>query len=403
MTPAAPQLDSTRGWLVVAAAAASMFSVFGVAYSFGAFFSSMAEEFPASSSATALVFSLTISLSFVLGLWTGRVADRHGPRPVLLFGAVALVVGLVATSRTNSLTIGYLTYAPFVGTAIACGYVPMVAMVGGWFDRLRPAALGVAVAGIGAGTLVGSPVAAALIERHGWRTTYVILAAGGGALMLAAALVAAPGPASVASARPRPLPELLRIGEFRILYLATALTTFGLFVPFVFIARYAQDRGVSEVAAATLVGVIGGASVVGRLGLGALAGRWGTMRLYAGSFLTMAISHLIWLVAEGSYPLLVVYAATLGLGYGGFIALSPAVVAEIFGLDGLGGVIGTLYTAAGIGSLAGPPIAGLLFDELGASAAILFAFGMSAASAIVVLGVFRLRPDGEAGLAAGVS
>jgi len=41
---APPQLDSRRSWLVAAAAAASMFSVFGVTYSFGAFFSSMADE-----------------------------------------------------------------------------------------------------------------------------------------------------------------------------------------------------------------------------------------------------------------------------------------------------------------------------------------------------------------------
>ena len=386
---APPQLDSRRSWLVVAAAAASMLSVFGVAYSFGAFFSSMADEFDASSGATALVFSLTVSLSFVLGLFTGRLADRHGPRPVLLVGAASLVLGLVATSRVGSLTIGYLTYAPFVGTAIACGYVPMVAMVGGWFERLRTAALGVAVAGIGAGTLIGSPLAAALIERHGWRTTYLLLAAGGGTLMLLAALVARPGPAAVAAARPRPLLELLRLAEFRTLYLATALTTFGLFVPFVFIARYAEDRGVSEVAAATLVGIIGGVSVIGRLGLGALAGRVGTLRLFLASFALMAVSHLLWLVAGGSFPLLALYAASLGFGYGGFIALSPAVVAEVFGLEGLGGVIGTLYTAAAVGSLAGPPIAGVLFDSIGATAAIVFALIMSTSAALVLVPMVR--------------
>ncbi len=395
MTAAAPQLDSRRGWLVVLAAAASMFSVFGVAYSFGAFFSSMAETFDASSGATALVFSFTVSLSFVLGLHTGRLADRHGPRPVLLFGAASLVIGLVATSRVGSLTVGYLTYAPFVGAAVACGYVPMVAMVGGWFDRLRTTALGVAVAGIGAGTLVGSPLAAALIDRHGWRTTYVLMAVGGGSLMVLAALVATPGPAAVTSPKPRALGELLRIDAFRTLYLATALTTFGLFVPFVFIARYAEEQGISDVAAASLVGIIGGASVIGRLGLGALAGRLGTLRLYLASFITMAASHLLWLGASASFPVLAVYAAVLGLGYGGFIALSPAVVAEIFGLDGLGGVIGTLYTAAAIGSLAGPPVAGVLFDTFGSTTAIVFALALSTGGAIVLAPLLRSNDERE--------
>lgn len=388
MTTSVHELDSRRSWAVTAAAALSMFAVFGVGYSFGAFFTSMADEFDASSGATAFVFSVTISLSFVLGLWTGRLADRFGPRPVVLVGAVSLCCGLLLTSRADSIVQGYLSYGIGVGVAIACGYVPMVAMVGGWFDRLRPTALGVAVSGIGIGTLVGAPLAASLIERSGWRTAYVIMGVGGGIMLVLAALVAEPGPAAVRAARPRPLLELLRIREFRILYVSVVFTTFGIFVPFVFLVRYAEDRGVSEVAAASLVGLIGGASVVGRLGLGGLASRLGSFRLYFASMVTIAVSHLIWLAAGASYPLLVLYTLVLGVGYGGFIALSPAVVAEFFGLEGLGGVIGTLYTAAAVGSLGGPPTAGLLIDNFGARQAIAFAATASVLSVVVLWQMF---------------
>ena len=50
---------------------------------------------------------------------------------------------------------------------------------------------------------------------------------------------------------------------------------------------------------------------------------------------------------------------------GGFIALSPAVTAELFGLVGLGSILGAMYTAAGIGGLIGPPLAGYLIDSTG--------------------------------------
>ena len=69
-----------RPLFAVAAAATAMFTVFGVAYSFGAFFDSMADDFGTGSGATALVFSVTISLSFALAPITGRYADRLGPR-----------------------------------------------------------------------------------------------------------------------------------------------------------------------------------------------------------------------------------------------------------------------------------------------------------------------------------
>jgi len=80
------------------------------------------------------------------------------------------------------------------------------------------------------------------------------------------------------------------------------------------------------------------------------------------TFVMVAFSFSLWLTAAGRFEFLVVFAALLGTGYGGFIALSPAVMAEIFGLVGLGSILGTMYTAAGIGGLIGPPIAGYLID-----------------------------------------
>lgn len=378
-------VDSRRGWLVVAAAATSMFTVFGIAYSFGAFFESMAADFDTGAGATALVFSVTLSLSFALAPITGRYTDRFGPRPVLWVGAASLAAGLLLTTVAPSIVVGYVTYGVGVGVAVACGYVPMVSTVGGWFVRQRAAALGVAVAGVGVGTLVGAPLAAALISSIGWRATFVVFAVGGASLMVLAGLVAERGPAAAQAARLQPLGELLRIRAFGVLYGASLLVTFGLFVPFVFIVSYAERRGVGEVAAATLVGLIGGASIVGRLGLGTLAVRFGATRLYRLSFLVMGVSHLIWLVAGDRYALLVLYAIVLGVGYGGFIAISPAVVADRFGLEGMGGILGTLYTSAAVGSLLGPPLAGLLFDELGDAVAIAAAAAISLAGWSVLL------------------
>jgi hypothetical protein len=52
------------------------------------------------------------------------------------------------------------------------------------------------------------------------------------------------------------------------------------------------------------------------------------------SFAIMALSYPIWLLGS-SYAALVLFAVTMGLGYGGYIALSPAVAAELWGVAGL--------------------------------------------------------------------
>ena len=46
-----------------------------------------------------------------------------------------------------------------------------------------------------------------------------------------------------------------------------------------------------------------------------------------------------------------------------FVALGPALVAELFGLRGLGGLLGVLYTSAAVGSAVGPPAAGAVIRK----------------------------------------
>ena len=136
--PANTDVDSARAWSVAGGAFLALFTAFGVVYSFGEFFGPMADEFGSNRSKTAMFFSITTFVYFVLGLITGRLADRVGQRKVLLAGAVAIVAGLFLTSKVSSLEMGYLTYGAGVGFGVACCFVPMVAGVGGWFERQEP-------------------------------------------------------------------------------------------------------------------------------------------------------------------------------------------------------------------------------------------------------------------------
>ena len=74
------------------------------------------------------------------------------------------------------------------------------------------------------------------------------------------------------------------------------------------------------------------------------------------------VAYFFWIIANGRYYLLVIFAALLGLTYGGFVALAGDVVAFYFGLVGIGAVTGMLFFYSGFGSLVGPPIVGFLAD-----------------------------------------
>jgi MFS family permease len=384
------QLDSPQAWLMVAVSFTALFTVYGVAYSFGAFFKPMAHEFGAGPSAVSAVFSITVCLWSVAGWPAGHIADRIGARPVIIFGAIAIGLGLALTSLIDRLWIGYFTYGIGVGVGIACGYVPTVAVVGGWFLRRRNTALGLAVAGIGCGTLIVAPIAAALIQRIGWRETYVVFAIASAMLLLVCAFIVQRPPVHVAPA-PFRIGDAIGTRVFKLLYVSSILSSMGLFTPFVFLPSFARDHGASEVAAATLVGLIGGASVVGRMGLGAMADRIGVVRLYQFCYLVVGLSFVLWLVAN-SYGLLVVFALVLGVGYGGYVALSPAILAHFYGTRRLGSILGALYSSSSVGVLMGPPVAGFIIGHRGYRWAIAFSLATGMASYFALLPLANESP-----------
>ncbi|MBA4813776.1 MAG: MFS transporter [Acidimicrobiales bacterium] len=390
MTDSRERVDSAAGWLVVAATATATFAVFGVTYSFGAVFTAIREEFGVGKGQAALFFSFTTFIYFVVGVFTGRLADRYGPRPILLAGAVSLGLGLFLTSLVNNVLLGYLTYGVGVGIGVGCAYVPMIATVGGWFERDRTKAMGVAVAGIGMGTLVGAPLAKYLVTSYGWRTAFVVLGVGSAALLALASIGARRPPGSGTQDPPPPLRLLLKDRRFIWLYASMTLLSSGLFVPMVYLDDYLESQGRSG--GALLIGIIGATSVVGRLALGAVASKVDLMRLYQMCVIALGASYVIWILAGANYTSLVVFTICMGTSYGGWIALSPAVTAHLFGPIGLGGVLGALYTSAGIGGLVGPPIIGVVIDATNYQTAIGLVIVLSFLSLLLLITASRAAP-----------
>ena len=356
-------IDSRRAWAVAVAAGLANGVAFGTAYTFGAFFEAMAEEFDSGRGSTALIFGLTLLLFFGFGVVSGPLSDRHSPRLLLAVGGVLFCGGLVATSQVEEVWLGYLTYGVGVGLGAGFFVTPAFAAVGALFERHRAVALGVTATGNGLGTLILVPVAERLIHAYGWRDAYLWLAAiGAVAIALAAAtFVTPPRTPSPASGELRR--RIVRTSNFQALFGSGMLMSIWLFVAFAFIVPFARDNGVSSSTAARLVGTVGLASIVGRLGTTGLSRRLGPVRLYQATLALQPVAYVVWLVAGSNVTLLVVFVLILGLSYGGFVALSPEATVHLFGVGGIGSVMGLLFLSTGLGGLIGPPIAGFLSER----------------------------------------
>ena len=165
-------------------------------------------------------------------------------------------LGLAAASVARGLPEVYAAYGLGVGLGVGCAYVPAIGAVQRWFVRRRGFASGLAVSGIGVGTLLMPPLASYLIEAVGWRAAYLvlgILAAGiGGGLALF--IENDPrdrglgpdgdpprsGPQQPTRLEDSSVRDAVRSRRFIGLYASCLICSFGVFVPFVHLVPYAR-------------------------------------------------------------------------------------------------------------------------------------------------------------------
>lgn len=393
------------GWIVVAATFAALVLIFGVAYSFSAFFFSLQREFGVNRGEVSLVFSICGFIFMGIGPLTGSIADRVGPRWLVITGFVLLAAGLIAASRADSLLMIHLTYGLGVGLGVGCVYVPSIGAVQPWFIRRRSLASGLASSGVGVGTLVVPLIAVALVDAAGWRRAFEVL--GWTALIIGVAAgflidnsparrgLAPDGDAVSGDAKPVQAPrgisllQSLRTKPFWLLYTGIGAFSVGLFIPFVHLAPFARDHGLSEQTGVLLMGLIGVGSVVGRFGLAGVGDRFGRRGLLASVYAIAGLSFLLWL-GSSHVLALAAFALVFGTCYGVFVAVHPPLVMDFFGARSVSGIIGALYTSAALGMMIGPPLAGYAFDLTRSySAAIALSVVLMAVAFACALGLRR--------------
>lgn len=392
-----PAENATR-WSVAAAAFAANFVTFGILFSFGVFLTPIADDLGTTTGPVAALFSTAVCTYYAGGAIGGRIGDRFGARLLVAIAALAMSAGLLLTAAADALWQTYAAFGVLVGMATGFCYPSMIGLIGRSFsERRRPAAMGFLLAGVGAGTLVMPLASHLLISELGWRGAYVVLAA--------VAFVAIGWSATRGDRVRMPPARLIRVAvlvrsrRFGVFFAAVVAIGPGFYAPVAFYNDYAVEAGVAPALAAALIGISGATSVVARLVCGALGHRFDPMWLCRAAFASMTVALAIWWISGGKPAVLIVSAVAHGVGWAVWVTATPQVLANWYGVENLGGVVGIYYTGLGVGALAGPAVCGFIIDAAGFEPAI----ALVTVTSLIALGLLALPMRATASAAGSAS
>lgn len=382
------------GWVIVGVGIVVTCVGFGAMLSLSIFLQPMAEAMGWSRTGIATAAMLNFLCMGVGAFMWGALSDRYGTRAVVLCGGALLGLGMVLASRATSLLQFQLLFGAIVGLASGSFYAPLTSTTTRWFTRHRSLAVALVSAGLSVGSTVMAPLARWLITTYEWRTAMLVIGDLVWLVIIPAAFLVRNPPAAVGASMASSPGSELTIGQVvrTPQFAAIALTHFACCAahsgPIFHMVTHAIDRGVSAMAAATVLSAAGLASLSGKILCGIFADRVGAKRtLVAGLALqAVAISLYLWSGGLASFYAL---ALVFGFAYGGVMPLYAILVREYFGERVMGAAFGAVSLTATLGMALGPWIGGWLYDALGSYAWMFIGSSAIGLGAVAIALTFR--------------
>jgi MFS family permease len=386
------------GWVIVGLAMISMSFWFGVRSTFSVFFVALIDHFQWSRAEAAGAQSIAMLVYMIMAPIIGTLVDRIGPRKTILPGIFLLGLGFLLCTQIRSLFQFYLFFGVIVGVGVTClSIAPFTVLLAHWFEHRRGTANGLASIGIGTGILFFVPLMQYLISVKGWQFAYLIF----GLLVLMIPLplsafflrhtpkelgllpdgemlkrieetdlkkVAETGMVGLPSKRDEmSYQDILKNPRFWGLLLFPSLVSFGAYFIIVHHVKYLTDLGVDRSWAASLFAGIGALSGGFRFFWGWLSDRTGREIAFTLGMVCFTLGVLFLLLFETFRitPILYLFAACFGSGWGATAPLFMSIAADLYKGRNFGWIYGTLEGVLGIGAALGAYVGGAIFDRTG--------------------------------------
>jgi len=380
-------------WLM-ALSAVGVHLCIGSVYAWSVYVNPIQEQLSWSLTDVTISFSVAI---FFLGLSAalmGKFVEKNGPKVSALIAACLFGLGTAGSGLAimmESKLLLYFFYGVLGGCGLGIGYISPVSTLVKWFPDKRGLATGLAIMGFGFASAIWGPTIKILIQYVGISGTFFILGGVYFVIMFVSALyLEAPSENYL----PKKFKKKLKEGkrklkkDLSLLGLNEAIKTprfYGLWVMLfinvtcgIAIIGVASPLlqeviGISSIAAAAAVGLMGIFNGAGRIMWASLSDYLTRPVVYIIFFFTQAIAFYILPTISEVFAFQVILYFIMTC-YGGGFASIPAYIGDIFGTKELGAIHGYILTAWAAAGLVGPLIISMVKDVTGSYSSTLYVF-----------------------------
>ncbi|RMZ82910.1 hypothetical protein DV736_g6629, partial [Chaetothyriales sp. CBS 134916] len=358
--------DGGYGWVVVFVCSVITFWFNGMSGSWGIIQTTLLSSTltDITTSTTAFVGSLSITICVAFGLMAVRLMRLIGIRYVATLGISLLGIGTLTSGFTTTNIAGlFQTFSVLFGAGSCLCYTASNVIPTQYFSRRLGLANALVKLGGGLGATILSVSLNSLINAVGIDWMFRII----GKMALATGI-----PAALAMKEHNPLSNapvvdfaLFKNIPFTVVFLAAATLVFTLFVPPFFLPLFAQSIGLSSNVGAGLVAGFSACATVGRFVAGPLCDFIGPLNTFTIMVVLNAVTTLVIWSVSPTLPPLIAFATLNGISNGAFFTTLPTVIVSM--VDPSRTAVGMSLSITGwtAGYLLGTPIAGYLLEASG--------------------------------------
>jgi MFS transporter, OFA family, oxalate/formate antiporter len=360
-------------WLIAASAVGIHISI-GSVYAWSVYTKPLIEKFGWGLKETQFTFSLAIFFLGISAAFLGHYLEKHGPRKSGLIAAIFFGLGIAGSglaTTIGSLPLLYLSYGVLGGIGLGIGYITPVSSLVKWFPDRRGLATGLAIMGFGFAALISSPLIVKLIATVGIANTFFIMGAAYFAIIFASSRYLTPPPAGwvpegmkaeVETGKKKinndlsqlTANEAVKTKRFWYLWVMLFINiTCGIAIISVASPMAQEVAGLTPVAAAAMVGVMGLFNGAGRIGWASFSDFIGRPNMYTIFFSLQIVAYFLLPGLHNAILFQGVIFLILSC-YGGGFSTIPAYIGDMFGTKQLGAIHGYILTAWAAAGMAGP-------------------------------------------------